>query len=277
MSGSRIRSYPTIILTLIVLLAIAAIGPAAGLATTDHNRSASDRTGLLGNGQPSLTTPTNEVLNGVTAEFVTPSSQTPSVASLVSDRITSPSDRVVTSDWAPHVGFLFLGYTRHTDGETLDHDARNRIFDYVRSAPGAHIASIADGTDIPRSTVRYHLRVLEDADLLTGAMIRGRHRYAPPEVDLELAAALHDEPTRAVLETVARFEPVSVSGIAEEIDRSPSTVAHHLDKLESAGLLTREQADGRVNIYLDGVDLEMANDRLGLISKSGAPSRSVVE
>lgn len=269
MRRSCVRGIPTVLLAAVVLLTAAAVGPAAGGVLAELDRTG-DEHGLTASADTSPTTFADDVLRQGTAPVGTSDRLASSVVDAVSDRITTPADRVAAPDWTPPVAFLLFGYTRQADGATLENEIRERVFHHVRSTPGAHIAAIADGTDVPRSTVRYHLRVLEDANLIEGATIRGRHRYAPAEADLELAAALHDGPTRAVLEAVGRFEPVSVSGIAEEIDRAPSTVAHHLDQLESAGLLTRERTNGKVHVRLDGLALDPAADQ-SVVAADGGP------
>lgn len=275
MSRRRGLAIPTVLVAAIVLLT-AAVGPAAGGVLADLDR-AGDGPGLAASADTSRTTFAVDGLTQERATVWTADRPSTPVFDGVSDRITTPSDRVAAPDWTPPVALLLFGYTRQADGGTLEHEIRERVFDHVRSTPGAHIAAIADGTDVPRSTVRYHLRVLEDEGLIDGATIRGRHRYAPAETDLELAAALHDEPTRAVLEAVGRFEPVSVSGIAEEIDRAPSTVAHHLDQLESAGLLSRERSNGQVDVHLDGLALDPREDRSVVAAESDPRAELPVE
>lgn len=81
-------------------------------------------------------------------------------------------------------------------------------------------------------------------------MVRGKHRYGPADADLPMAAALYDGPTRQVVETVARYEPVTVTGLAEEVGSAPSTVSYHLDRLADADLVERQRAEGRVLVRL---------------------------
>lgn len=158
--------------------------------------------------------------------------------------------RLVSGGVGVPLGAVLLGYSRHANTEPLDNEVRRRVNERVRATPGAHIAAIVEATDVSRSTVRYHLNVLETAGLITGEMIGGKHRYAPAGEDLATAAALYDGPAREVLDSVARFEPVSVTGLADAVDRAPSTVSHHLDRLADVGLLERERADGRVVVSL---------------------------
>lgn len=176
-------------------------------------------------------------------------------AAAVSDQV----DRSVTQPalvrdspgpWTLPYPVLVLGYTRHVDDDPLDNDARRRLHEAVQASPGAHIAALVDRTEIPRSTARYHLRVLEGAGLLESGTVRGKHRFVPAGEDLTVAAALHDPPTRAVIEAVDRDEPLAVSTLADRVGRAPSTVSHHLDRLADAGLVERDPTGDRTLVRL---------------------------
>lgn len=52
--------------------------------------------------------------------------------------------------------------------------------------------------------------------------------------------ALESDSRRAILEALAASAD-SVSGLAERVDRDPSTVSHHLAGLESDNLIKRER------------------------------------
>jgi predicted transcriptional regulator len=136
------------------------------------------------------------------------------------------------------------GYARH-EGDPLEHETRARLAEYVESSPGAYLSELAEATDTPLGTVRYHLKVLEREDVLSRTKARGRRRYYPvggtPD---ELAAALDEEGAGDVLRALAGVGPSSVSGLADELDRDASTVSHHLDRLADEGLVERER-DGR--------------------------------
>ena len=136
-------------------------------------------------------------------------------------------------------------YSRYDDSDPLEHEARAAVFDVVESRPGAYLSEVAERADLPLSTARHHVRVLEREDLLTGAKLRGKRRFYPAYAgDMELAAALNDESTAAVLDALARLGGSSVSELADELGRDPSTVTHHLQRLEEDGLVSRER-EGR--------------------------------
>lgn len=134
------------------------------------------------------------------------------------------------------------GYALHSD-DPLDHEMRADLFDIIESQPGAYLSELATATDAPLSTVRYHLKVLEQQAVVTPVKIRGKRRYFPGnEPADELAAALTEDGPADVLRALAREGPSSVSALADAVDRDPSTVTHHLTRLEESGLVERERA-----------------------------------
>ncbi|MFC7229234.1 helix-turn-helix domain-containing protein [Salinirubellus salinus] len=136
-------------------------------------------------------------------------------------------------------------YSRYDDSDPLEHEARADVFDVVQETPGTYLSEVAERADLPLSTVRHHVRVLEREELLMGAKVRGKRRFYPAySSDIELAAALNDDATAVVLDALSRLGGASVSELADELERHPSTVTHHLQRLEEDGLVVRER-EGR--------------------------------
>lgn len=135
-----------------------------------------------------------------------------------------------------------FGYLRYDDSDPLEHAGRERLYECVRSTPGIHLSALSESADLPLSTARYHLRVLEHEGLVRSGKLRGKRRYFPLDVEAEaLAAALTDEAPANVLRSLVREGPASVTSLAERLGRDPSTVSHHLDRLEADGLVERER------------------------------------
>lgn len=157
------------------------------------------------------------------------------------------------SDWPVPLAPLVAGYSRFDDSCPLENQIRQRIYDAIVDDPGTYPLALAETVDVSRSTVRYHVRILEREGLARTDKRRGKRRIFSVENDGCEAAALVDDPAPGtVLTAVANHEPVSVSRVAEEVDRSPSTVSYHLQQLEAGGLIERERDDKTVlNVLAD--------------------------
>ncbi|MCT9095480.1 metalloregulator ArsR/SmtB family transcription factor [Haloarchaeobius sp. HME9146] len=138
-----------------------------------------------------------------------------------------------------------LRYSRYDGSDPLAHDDRETIHQVVTDAPGVYLSAISEASGVPLSTVRHHVRVLEEEDLVTSVKIEGKRRYFPADTgDVELHAALSNPSRAAILERLAETEGTRVGELAEALDRDPSTLSHHLGRLEDAGLVERER-EGR--------------------------------
>lgn len=179
-------------------------------------------------------------------------------------RTASAETRDAVAGWRDRLEPLFglFGYQRYDDSSPLDHEGRRRLAEAIRADPGVHLSAVSDRVNLPLSTARYHLRILEHEGLVRGAKLRGNRRYFPPDVEAEaLVASLADEATANVLRSLVNSGPASVSELAERLDRDPSTVSHHLDRLADEGLVDRERA-GRAVVSSATPEVEAAVDRL---------------
>lgn len=144
---------------------------------------------------------------------------------------------------------------RKRDDGSLGHEARQEIYDAIVDTPGIYLSAISDETDIPLGTVRHHVRILKDENLVSSRKVRGKRRHFPvglaPTNDAELRAALDDEATAAVVDALARSRTATVSELAARLERDPSTISHHLARLEEAGIVERERRDQSVVSWLD--------------------------
>lgn len=164
-----------------------------------------------------------------------------------------------------------LRYSRHDDSDPLDHETRIRVFETIEASPGAYLSEVAHRADLPISTTRHHVRVLEREDILGAAKVRGKRRFYPANTTgIELAAALNDDATAALLDVVARLGAASVSTLADELGRDPSTVSHHLQRLEQDDIIVRER-DGRTVMNRLGPEARSALEADGAGEKSLAP------
>ncbi|QLD85487.1 helix-turn-helix domain-containing protein [Natronomonas halophila] len=150
--------------------------------------------------------------------------------------------------------FLFpLRYSRYDDSDPLEHEAREEVYEIVNESPGAYLSELSEEAGLPLSTTRHHIKVLEREDLVSGAKLRGKRRFYPAYAEgVELAAALNDEATASIIDAIARLGSASVSDLADDIGRDPSTISHHLQRLEEDGIITREREGRAVMNKLSG-------------------------
>lgn len=147
------------------------------------------------------------------------------------------------------VGFLFLAYSRHTDANPLDHEIRAELHSLVTQSPGLSLALLARRSSQPRSTIRYHVKVLESARTVQRSDVWGKSRLFPLEIErseFEFHALEHEPRLKEITDVITEEEPVTVTDIAEEVDRAASTVSYHLGRLEDADVIQREETGGTV-------------------------------
>lgn len=151
-----------------------------------------------------------------------------------------------------------------SEAESSETSTRDRLLAAIVRSPGTYTAKLVEETGIPRSTVRYHLRVLEDDGRIVRETVHGKQRVAPSgrgEVAIEQSAVLEDDAAAAVFETVKRLEPANLTEVATALDRSPGTVSYHLDRLEEHDLATRVRDGRAVQIRLTATAADHVADR----------------
>ena len=177
------------------------------------------------------------------------------VARLIEEAISRVREVVERGIWRV---LAAAGYIKHASEEPLSHDTRAALYGHLQSEPGTYLSAFADqpGIDASRASIRYHLGILEREGLVTSEKRRGRRRYYPLGMSPDaLSIALESDTKAAILEVLAAGDnELTVSELANQVNRDPSTVTHHLGQLEEDGLISRRR-DGEVvrNGLLPGV------------------------
>ncbi|WP_139136135.1 helix-turn-helix domain-containing protein [Haladaptatus sp. W1] len=71
--------------------------------------------------------------------------------------------------WWP---FMPLRYSKYDDSDPLEQEVRAELHDHIERAPGTYLSQLDDRMDVSLSTIRHHLRILEDEKIVTNAKIR---------------------------------------------------------------------------------------------------------
>lgn len=167
-----------------------------------------------------------------------------------------------------------LRYSRYDDSDPLEHDARRALYEAIEDAPGVYLTDLAERADVPVSTARHHVRVLADERLVRTAKRHGKRRFYPATVDDSALTDALAEPAKAsVLHALAAHEEAHVGLLADELDRDPSTVTHHLQALADDDLVERERR-GRTVVNRLASDIEPAITGAGTANDGGEPSNA---
>ncbi len=141
------------------------------------------------------------------------------------------------------------------DEDILAVKTRRDLFQFVRQNPGFHLREIARSLNLSITLADYHLRFLEKNELVSATMDGEYKRYFPRSMpgDQDARPAL-TESQKAVLSYLRQPVPLKVLAflmerdfathkeILEHVPVSPSTLSHHLKKMQYAGVLARAEA-----------------------------------
>ncbi len=144
------------------------------------------------------------------------------------------------------------------DEDVLAVKTRRDLFHYVRQNPGFHLREIARSLNLSITLADYHLRFLEKNDLVSATMDGEYKRYYPRSLpgDAEARPALTDDEKRVlaylrqpvpfrVLAFLMEREVASHKEILAHVPVSPSTLSHHLKKMQYAGIVGRAEDHDR--------------------------------
>ncbi len=144
------------------------------------------------------------------------------------------------------------------DEEVLAVKTRRDLYQFVRQNPGFHLREIARSLSLSITLTDYHLRFLEKNELVASTMDGEYKRYYPRSMpgDQDARPALTDQ-QKQVLAYLRQRVPLKVVAflmerdfashkeILEHVPVSPSTLSHHLKKMQYAGILARADARER--------------------------------
>lgn len=138
--------------------------------------------------------------------------------------------------------------TRLTADEALDHPMRRELMDRIEAEPGVHRNELIETLDAGDGTVRHHLDKLVQLDHVVQTCGQGYACYFPTgEIDrrvMAAAPALRSGSARRILEAILDEPGLSNGEVAARTGLSPSTISHHLARLQEAELV-RADTDGR--------------------------------
>ena len=136
------------------------------------------------------------------------------------------------------------------DEEILGVKTRKALYEFVRRNPGFHLRELSRALSISITLADYHLRFLEKHDLITSTMDGEYKRFYPrsqpgqadarpalSDIEKRILAYLRQPVPLRVINFLMERDAATHKEILEHVAISPSTLSHHLKKMEAAGLL----------------------------------------
>lgn len=133
--------------------------------------------------------------------------------------------------------------------EALKNPQRAMLYGFIRATPGAHLKQLSEEFQMKTSSILWHIRKLEAADLVNSERANGFRVFYPVEGGVEAKklsramTALQNENARRIQELVGRRPGLSVKDVSERLTILGGTVRWHLRKLREFGLMDELVSD----------------------------------
>jgi predicted transcriptional regulator len=186
-------------------------------------------------------------------EFVTTGSAAPLLQ--VEAEITTIT--VVITVIALLLAFFFLmgGVKYVTPENVLDTEIRKNLYDYIDEYPGSHLREIARELDLKPSNAAWHLRKLEQTNLVRSRAIAGKKVYYLVEGGIETKqravaeSILRNKNARDIMQYVSDHPGKHLLEIAHALSINHHVVKWHINKLYEAELIEGDTTNSAYPIY----------------------------
>jgi DNA-binding transcriptional ArsR family regulator len=139
-------------------------------------------------------------------------------------------------------GFAFV--TRYVSPkEALKNPQRAMLYGFIRGNPGVHLKKLSDEFAMKTSSILWHIRKLESAELVHSERANGFRVFYPVEGGIEIKrvsraiTALQNRNARSLFEALDAKSGVSTTDLADRARIHAGTVRWHLRKLREYGLV----------------------------------------
>ena len=172
--------------------------------------------------------------------------------------------------------FIHAGVKYVTPENVLSSEPRKKIYHYIEEYPGSHLREIARDLNMKPSNVSWHLRKLEETNLIRSRRIGGKRVYYLVEGGIEarrIAIAesiLKNRNAREILEYLRENPGKHLLEISRALDLNHHTVKWHLKKLHLANLIE----DHSTNSHPKYFPTEIATHILSNLSNIRPPGRN---
>jgi len=151
--------------------------------------------------------------------------------------------------------FVFGGIKYVTAENVLDTEVRKNLYEYIDEYPGSHLREIARELDLKPSNAAWHLRKLEQTNLVRSRVIGGKKVYYLVEGGIEARkeaiaeSVLKNQNARNIMEYLEKNPGKHLLEIAHALDLNHHTVKWHIKKMYLAELIEGDTSNSAYPIY----------------------------
>ncbi|HHH79362.1 MAG: winged helix-turn-helix transcriptional regulator [Thermoplasmata archaeon] len=185
---------------------------------------------------------------------------------------------IITAAVAAIVTFFALhgGIKYVTPENVLDKEIRRTLYSYIDEYPGSHLREIARDLDLKPSNAEWHLRKLEQSNLIRSRKIGGKKVYYLVEGGVETRkkaiaeSILRNKNARLIMDYLRENPGKHLLEIARALNLNHHTVKWHIKKMQMAEMIEGDRSNSAYPVYYPTeIGLEVAEKFQDYIKKPG--------
>ena len=154
------------------------------------------------------------------------------------------------------ITFFTLGGIKYvTADNVLNTEVRKNLYQYIDEYPGSHLREIARELDLKPSNAAWHLRKLEQTNLVRSRVIGGKKVYylveggAEARIEAIAESILKNKNAKNILEFLVNHPGKHLLEIANSLDLNHHTVKWHIKKMYLAELIDGDTSNSAYPVY----------------------------
>ncbi|HIH94195.1 TPA: winged helix-turn-helix transcriptional regulator [Methanosarcina acetivorans] len=163
--------------------------------------------------------------------------------------------------------FAILGFRITERANVFENSNRARIYEYIKTRPGAYLSEIIENAGIGRGAARYHIKILKAHHKIEAYSDSGKTRYFQNnstygEEEKKVVSALQNATNQRIISEIQNGNCNTNLALAREIGVSGATISWYVKNLKETGLID-ETRIGRSIIYRVNPSYETLIEKYG--------------
>ncbi|AKB32569.1 hypothetical protein MSSIH_1879 [Methanosarcina siciliae HI350] len=163
--------------------------------------------------------------------------------------------------------FAILGFRITERADVFENSNRARIYEYIKTRPGAYLSEIIEKAGLNRGAARYHIKILKAHHKIEAYSESGKTRYFQNnstygEGEKKVVSALQNSTNQRIISEIQNGKCNTNLDLAREIGVSRATISWYVKNLKETGLID-ETRSGRSIIYSINPSYETLIEKYG--------------